>query len=59
MVENICAEEAGIIQALQAGKNLLEVVEKGNHISEMNYQIEVSAKDQTAVPLILIRILNK
>lgn len=49
MVNSVKEAEVGVAQVSQAGIKLSDIVEKVNHISDMNYQIASAAKEQATV----------
>lgn len=49
MGKSVREADVGVEQVTKAGTQLAEIVEKVHHISDMNYQIASSAKEQTTV----------
>jgi methyl-accepting chemotaxis protein len=49
MGKSVRDADAGVEQVTQAGRQLAGIVEKVNHISDMNYQIATAAEEQTTV----------
>ena len=49
MLNSVKEAEVGVTQVSQAGIKLSDIVEKVNHISNMNYQIASAAKEQATV----------
>lgn len=49
MGKSVREADVGVEQVTKAGSQLAEIVEKVHHISDMNYQIASSAKEQTTV----------